>query len=433
MNSSYPLANNSDYEVMITANLSTYDQKTLLTFYMPIIGNKVLLLYQTLYSLVKEGAFESDIAKHEHLVRLMHLKSIEKFYEMRIKLEAVRLLEVFYKDGFYVYLLQRPLTAQAFLENRELATLLEYQLGHDEYEKIYLETMMRKLDINKFNQITLAFDDVYQIEASDTIYLTNNDPMVNNGIVITNKDFDFEQFMILTSAHEIIHNEYFSDQNFINTIKRYSFLYKLNPEEMKDVIILSCDENKKVNYDDIRINAKKMYEKKNQKLGLTTKNMIKPNASSNNKLIRYLESASPSDFVKNKTGVALISSEIDMFDRLLKDTNISLGVLNVLIGKVLDFENLNGEIPPYNYFLKIINTWKRAGVKTTVDAINYVSNKNKTSNSKNSPNKKQKGVPDWYDDYIKDLSQKTNQEQTSSNDDDDLEELKKYFRPDSKE
>ena len=56
-----------------------------------------------------------------------------------------------------------------------------------------------------------------------------------------------------------------------------------------------------------------------------------------------------------------------MFDQLLRDTNISIGVLNVLIGYVL--VELNGQIPNYNYFLKIINTWKRAKVVSTLDAL----------------------------------------------------------------
>lgn len=84
--------------------------------------------------------------------------------------------------------------------------------------------MMRKLDINKFEDITHVFDDVYDIELSDNIYLSqaslNN---MNNGIVINNQMFDFNRFMILVSAYDVIKNEYFGDEKFINMVKRYSF------------------------------------------------------------------------------------------------------------------------------------------------------------------------------------------------------------------
>lgn len=123
--------------------------------------------------------------------------------------------------------------------------------------------MMRKLDINKFENITHNFDDVYDIELSDNIYLSqasfNN---INNGIVVSNQMFDFNRFMILVSAYDVIKNEYFGDEKFINTVKRYSFLYQLTPEEMKDVIILSIDEHKEVLFDEIPRNARKSMMKR---------------------------------------------------------------------------------------------------------------------------------------------------------------------------
>ena len=68
----------------------------------------------------------------------------------------------------------------------------------------------------------------------------------NNGIVINNKKFDFARFSILIGAHDVIKETYFVDQEFMDLIARYSFLYQLNEEEMKDAVIRSCDENKNV-------------------------------------------------------------------------------------------------------------------------------------------------------------------------------------------
>ena len=432
MNNRYPLSNLSDYEVMISSPLALYEQKILIKLYMPLVGDKAISLYQTLYSLVPDGSFESEVDKHEKIIRLMHLRSINKLTEIRNKLEAIGLLNVYYKDGLYVYYLKKPLDVEKFFNNIELSTLLEYQIGHDAYEKSYLEFMMRKLDINKFENITHNFDDVYDIELSDNIYLSqasfNN---INNGIVVSNQMFDFNRFMILVSAYDVIKNEYFGDEKFINTVKRYSFLYQLTPEEMKDVIILSIDEHKEVLFDEIPRNARKKYDEKGQKLGIISKTITKSSSSIDDKLIRYLEMASPNEFVKNKSGIALTSTEIDMFDRLLKDTNIGIGVLNVLIGYVLEVEKLNGEIPSYNYFLKIIIACKRAAVKSTADAISYVSNKDKGQKNRRT-NKIQKGVPDWYQEYLV----KQNKDKTTIQnlvDDGDLEELKNFFNPNNKE
>ena len=155
MNNRYPLSNLSDYEVMISSPLALYEQKILIKLYMPLVGDKAISLYQTLYSLVPDGSFESEVDKHEKIIRLMHLRSINKLTEIRNKLEAIGLLNVYYKDGLYVYYLKKPLDVENFFNNIELSTLLEYQIGHDAYEKSYLEFMMRKLDINKFEDITV--------------------------------------------------------------------------------------------------------------------------------------------------------------------------------------------------------------------------------------------------------------------------------------
>ena len=67
MNNNYPLSTLSDCEVMISSPLSSSEQKVLLQLYMPIVGDKVISLYQTLYSLVPDTLFESEIEKHERL------------------------------------------------------------------------------------------------------------------------------------------------------------------------------------------------------------------------------------------------------------------------------------------------------------------------------------------------------------------------------
>ena len=119
--------------------------------------------------------------------------------------------------------------------------------------------------------------------------------------------------------------------------------------------------------------------------------------------------------------------EIEMFEALRNATNLPLGVLNVLIIYVIDSKN--GEIPSYNYFLKVINTWKRAQIKSTKDAIDYISGKQKQKSTKSY--KPQKEVPTWYNEYVEEQEQKkkTNDNKQLS----DLDELKEFFKPIKKE
>lgn len=430
----YPLSNLSEFEVMLSSPLSEFERKMVLKLYMPIVGDKVISLYQTLFSLVEEGKFESDIFYHEKIVKLMHLRSIERFADIRNKLEAIGLLDTYYKDNLYVYLLKKPLDPIDFFNNSELSSLLEYQIGSDAYINTYCEFIMRKIDLSKFEKITTSFDNVYDIETSDNILLSQTIYSgKNNGIVLDNKKFDYQCFWIMVSAHDVIDEKYYADQEFIDKVKRYSFLYQLNIEELKEVVIMSCNEDKILDYNELARNAKLLYNRKGKKLGVVPKTKISDKAKSNNKLINFLETASPNEFVKQKTGVSLTGSEIEMFDQLLRDTNINVGVLNVLIGYVL--EELNGQIPSYNYYIKIINTWRRAKVNSTMDAIDYISNKGKQkSSSKSFKEKNEKTVPNWYNDYVEDLNNKKPIKKSSSdNVNKDLKDLEAFFNPDNKE
>lgn len=430
MDNSYPISNLCDFEIMITSPLSNYDQKVLLKLYMPIIGNKAISLYQTLYSLVGESLYESEIYQHEKIVKQMHLRSIEKFCNIRNMLEAIGLLDTYYKDNLYVYYLKKPLDALSFFNNAELATLLEYQVGQDTYVSTFLEFVVRKLDLNKFEKVNHYFDEVFNIELSEDIMLSEANALgKNNGIVTSNKNFDYNHFTILLTAQDLLKEEYLVRQDFIDLIYRYSFLYGLDVQEMKDVIVLSCDENREVDYLEIAKNAKIIYNKKGKKLGVAPKIAMKKTTKTNDKLINFLETASPNEFVKQKTGTVLTGSEIEMFDQLLRDTNIGIGVLNVLIGYVL--EELKGQIPGYNYFLKIINTWKRAKVISTLDAIDYINNVNKPR--KFVTTKPEKNVPDWYEGYMDDINRKNQDTKVNTTISPELEELNDFFNPDRKD
>lgn len=433
MQNKYPISNLCDFEIMISCQLSDFDRKNILKLYMPIVGDKVISLYQTLYTFVKDTNYESDILQHEKIIKQMHLRSLDRFVEIRNKLEAIGLLETYYNDNLYIYLLKKPLDGIDFFNNIELSSLLEYQVGEQEYAKIYCEYAIRKLDINKFERITHSFDEIYNIEPYENIQIAQTIYSgKNNGIVINNKNFDFARFSILIGAHDVIKETYFIDQEFMDLIARYSFLYQLTEEEMKDAVIRSCDENKEVDYNQLAKAAKSIYNNRNKKVGVVPIVNIKKTTKTNDKLITFLETASPNDFVKQKTGTALTGSEIEMFDQLLRDTNIGIGTLNVLIGYVL--VELNGQIPNYNYFLKIINTWKRAKVTSTLDALDYINNLNKSKDTKKTYRTKiQKNVPSWYEDYKKDTQNTIEKSKENNTTTSDLEELRKFFNPEKED
>lgn len=77
-----------------------------------------------------------------------------------------------------------------------------------------------------------------------------------------------------------------------------------------------------------------------------------------------------------------------------------------------------GELPGYNYFEKIANTWARMKVKNAYDALKYITDeKPKANDTKtNKPKKQVKPLPDWYSEYTSSLSAKEEKVQEETTD-----------------
>lgn len=388
----YPVEN-SAFSIVIEDILTDLDRRVLTYLYLPIIGEKALSIYQTLFTMVNPLEKESSILSHSQVLNLLKL-SAKTFTQERRTLEAVGLLSTYYKDGLFVYVLKNVLKPYEFFSNKELCFVLESFIGKEEIERLTFEFLVRRIDVSSFEDITIKFNDVF--EPVDKDYVNNNYLVGvesrNNGILIDNTFFNMEHFILLIEAMDIVSKEALSDSKFLDLINRYAFLYKLSVEQLKDAVVLSVNVDKTINFDELNMHVRRIFDNRNNGVTFATKREV---VQSSNKLINALNKMSPNDIVKNKYKVELTSAEIDMFDRLLKDTNVSVGILNVAVLYVVSEKN--GEIPAYNYFLKIINTWKRAGIKTTEEALNHINgvttNKTKVSSGKA---KTIKAKPDWY-------------------------------------
>ncbi len=388
----YPVEN-SAFSIVIEDILTDLDRRVLTYLYLPIIGEKALSIYQTLFTMVNPLEKESSILSHSQVLNLLKL-SAKTFTLERRTLEAVGLLSTYYKDGLFVYVLKNVLKPYEFFSNKELCFVLESIIGKEEVERLTFEFLVRRIDVSSFEDITIKFNDVF--EPVDKDYVNNNYLVGvesrNNGILIDNTDFNMEHFILLIEAMDIVSKETLSDSKFLDLISRYAFLYKLSVEQLKDAVVLSVNVDKTINFDELNMHVRRIFDNRNNGVTFVSKREV---VQSSNKLINALNKMSPNDIVRNKYQVELTSVEIDMFDRLLRDTNVSVGVLNVAVLYVVSEKN--GEIPAYNYFLKIINTWKRAGIKTTEEALNHIngvtSNKTKVSSGKA---KTIKAKPDWY-------------------------------------
>lgn len=381
---------NAVYSVMIDETLTDLDRKVLTHCYLPIIGEKALSIYLTLFTMVELGSRESGALNHNQLIKLTGIPKT-KFTTERKKLEAVGLLCTYYKDTHFIYVLKNVLTPYEFFNNHDLVWVLGQVIGRDDLDELAYTFLLRRLDPNQFENVTATFDEVFEpILDYDADYSMIGVDTRNNGIVINNKKFNIDHFIILVDAMNILDKTILQDEGFLDIVKRYAFLYGLTVEQLKDAVLLAVNVDKTINFEDFENQVKRIYDNRNQNVSFVPKKEV---VRSSDKLINILNTISPNDLVKNKYQTELTSSEISMFDKLLKETNVSVGILNVCILYVLSEKN--GEIPSFNYFKKVINTWIRAGITTTEEALNHINGKTPSKPKKGAP-KTVKPLPSWY-------------------------------------
>lgn len=382
---------NTAFTVMVDNTLTDLDRKVLTHCYLPIIGDKALSIYLTLFTMLEPGALESNVLSHSQILKLTNLPKT-KFVSERRKLEAVGLLSTYYKDSHFIYVLKNVLSPFEFFNNDDLVKILGCIIGEDDLNVLAYNFLLRRLDPNQFENITACFDDVFDVvDENEASYHGIGVDTTNNGIVINNKKFNIDHFIILVDAMGILDKVILQDEAFLNLIKRYAFLYCLSVEQLKDAVLLAVNVDKSINYKELELQVKRIYDTRNQKVVFVEKKEV---VRTDDKLVDVLNTITPNVLVKNKYQTELTSAEISMFDQLLQTTNVSIGVLNVCILYVMSEKN--GEIPSYNYFLKVLNTWIRSGITSTVDALNYINNNTTVKKPKTTKTKTVKQLPSWY-------------------------------------
>lgn len=407
------------YSVMIQKPLSDYDRKTLNSLYLPIVGMKAMNVFYNLHDSVISNEHESLIVKFEQTIRLLEI-STDVFEGCINKLEAVGLVDSYYNDGMYIFYLKDIKTPSLFFKDEVLYQLLISCITKEEADKLALDMLVRRLDITKFKNISKSFDEVFMIE--EEINHIDINPLIinsNEGIIIRNDNFNYRHFSIFTSALGILDEDKLNKQDVVDFVNRYSFLYSLNEEEMKEAFACSLSSPNVVDFEVVLKNIKRIYNNKNKK----TKIVVKQTENSNDERVAYLESTTPLEIVRHKYNESMVASEISTMDELLKTTGISMGFLNTVLIYVL--EERNGEIPTYNYFNKIIQTWKRAGVKTTSDALQYLENLKNPVKKTYTKQKVAKTVPNWYNEYQEENKKKLEKQLDLK--EEDIEDLEMFF------
>ncbi|MEG0794577.1 MAG: DnaD domain protein [Bacilli bacterium] len=390
------------YVVYNKTTLEDFDKNILLAFYEPIVGHLAISLYLTLWNDLSQNKQISRDLNHHHLMSILKCP-LNVIKEAREGLEAVGLLKTYVKSGNvnnYIYELFSPLTPNEFFNHPVLNIVLYNNIGASEYEYLKKQYQKIKIDLKDYLDVSKSLDEVYvsvsHTPVNDIVERTINDIECKEQV-----DFD----LIISSIPKGIINEKAFNKKTRELINQLSFIYKIDSLKMVELIRVVLNEYGMIDKNNLRLAARKLYQFNNGSLPTliyrTQPEYLKsPNGdvSMRGKIIKVFENTNPVDFLRNKNkGVKPSSRDIKLIEMLIVDMELSPAVVNVLLDYVLR-KNNNKLI--LAYVEAIASQWKRSGIKTATEAMEFAEKEHKKVYKKSSDVTKKVEEPVWFNKNI---------------------------------
>ena len=410
------------YVVINKTILTDADRKYLISFYEPIIGHLAISLYLVLINDLEESKGVSRDFTHHHLMSLLKTP-LKILREAREALEATGLLKTYFKKGDvnnYIYEIYSPLSPSEFFNHPILNIVLYNNIGATEYEYLKKQYQKLKVDTKEYIDITKKLDDVMESGINVSV-VDVKERSINDILVKDQVDFD----LILSSIPKGIINEKVFTKKTKELINNLAFIYKIDTLKMIELIRSVLNEYGMIDKDNLRINARKMYQFNNGTLPTliyrSQPEYLKSPVGDNSmrgKIIEMFEKLNPVDFLRNKYGGAKPTNrDIKLIEGLIIDLEMPPAVVNVLLDYVL---RKNNNKLATNYIETIAGQWKRAGLKNASEAMDFAEKENKKFTKKLDTVKASK-EPVWFNKVEK-------IEEMSDADKKELENLLKEFK-----
>lgn len=385
---------------------SSIDKKeidSLFSFYMPIIGHEAISLYMELFTLL-DGCKSSINYTHEELIEILNIKP-KTLKEAFLKLEGIGLLKTHKKGKHYIYELVLPLTEKEFLKSTVLSTLFKDSLDKTTLKK-RLKRNNNAISLEGYSDVSKKIDEVFKIKSTKKKIL--EEELDDNINFADSFDLDF----VLSSIPSGILNKNQFNKEVKHTILSLSFLYSIDKVDMSSILRSVILPDGGIDIQELKEKARDYYRFENPKqvVSLNVKTKKVPAKTNKEKALLSFKTFTPYEFLYNKTGTNIRKSEKETLEILLMEYQFRPDVINTLISYVLKVNNFKFT---KNYVLTVASQWKRAGITTAEDAMEFAEKnfKSKKKNSKKSFYKEEIN-PSWYEKEVdkETLSENTQEE-----------------------
>lgn len=413
------------YVVINKSVLSDTDRNIIINLYEPLIGPLAVSLYFTLWNDLGTFNMMSRDLTHHHLMVVLKT-GIANIKLARESLESFGLLKTYAKEGNvndYIYELYSPLTPLEFFNHPILNIVLYNNVGDREYE--LLKSMYRypKIDLKDYTNITKRLDEVYD---PSKFALSNDlmDKKTNSILVEPRINFD----EVIASIPKGIINERALNKKTREFINNLAFIYNIDTLRMTELIRSVLNEFGNIDKNGLRILARKDYQFKKGTLPTLVyrtqpeylKNPLGDN-SRKGRITTAFENTTPYDFLKIKNhGAEPLPRDLKLVEHLLIDLELTPAVVNVLLDYVLK-KSKNKLVP--SYVEMVASQWKRAGIKTASEAMEFAEKEYQEVQTKDDYKSKRKIIdtPVWFNQKIED-------EELTEDEEAELKDLLKEFK-----
>lgn len=403
------------------------DRKIIDLLYQPLIGPISTSLYHTLWNMLKRNRLWSDEWNHYYLMIHFDL-NLKEIFHARLKLEGIGLLKTFVKVEQsmrkYVYELQPPLTAEQFFSDGMLNIYLYQKLGSVHFNKLKRFFIEEKLDVSEYHDMTRSFQDVFRSApihplegeegklaseiAYDEEFIQKEEA---SPIQVDEYEFDFE-LLLAGLSEELVPRRSFT-KPVREAIQKLAFLYSIDAIAMKNIVLSSLTPTQEINIEELRKAARDWYQMEHgntlpqlvdRKQPILHRTVITEPKTEEEKLIHYLESVSPRQFLIDLAdGSEPAISDLQLIEDIMFQQKLLPGVVNVLIHYVL----LRSDMKlTRSYVTKIASHWARKKIKTVKEAMELAKNEHrqyqewaKEKTAKMTSRRKpirQETLPDWF-------------------------------------
>jgi len=406
------------YIVVNKTIITEVDKQILIDLYQPIIGNKAVSLYLTLFNDLEKNAFVTGEFTHHHLLSVMQMP-LKDIVFAREKLEGIGLLKTYFKNGSvnnYVYLLYGTLTANEFFNHPIFNMVLYNNVGKLEYNKLVSRYKLPRVVLKDYEDISLKFDEVYTSVPVNSFF--NNDEIISRkkGEVLFKDVVDFE--LLISGLDNSIISDRAFNKDVRNLINNLSFLYNIDISTMQGLIRTCINEKGLIDRDLLRKGARNFYQFENSGNLPTIVHYSQPeylkspsgDTSKRGKMIYTFENTNPYQFLKSKyKNGKVVTRDLQIVENLLLDLKLSPGVVNVLLDYVL---RVNNKKLNKSFIETIASHWKRLGIETVPEAMNACIKEHKKSSKKGvKVNKSEEKVPDWFNQTVEKKSDSKEEEE----------------------